>query len=264
MKRTLYALIAIVLSHTANAGDYIPLQKSRAIVGLGTSLYYGDINESFNAASQQLGYSSTIGIQIHASGNWYFTPCLTLAQVSGTDAIGTNDWRNLSFTSNLTELSTKISYFPTKYFDYNNRGLNLHPFISAGAGLLLFNTFTEYNDSKTFLQPLATEGISYSKFSPTLIVDAGFTWRQSENIEVIILYSFHNTFSDYLDDVSGNYIDNNSLTGQSADVADRSFEGGFTPTTSVDGIHWDEGQHRGSKKGFDTFGLLQIQIGISL
>lgn len=263
MKQRLYIVIAILCSHSAIAGDFIPLQKSRAIFGLGTSLYYGDINENFGTAAKQMGISATAGMQIHASGKLYFSPVLTIGSLQGADAKGTQAWRNLSFKSQFTELSTEITYYPTSYYDFKNRKLNIHPYVGFGGGLLFFNSSTTYNDERILLQPLSTEGEEYSRFSPTLNLNLGISCRLNEDIDLHLGYQFHQTFTDYLDDVSGSYMDNNFLTGIAADVADRSFEGGTSPD-SIDGTHWDEGYQRGTKKGADALGLLQIRLGFSL
>ena len=138
------------------------------------------------------------------------------------------------------------------------------PYVFTGIRVLFTNPQTEYNGNWYDLQPLQTEGESYSNTVLNIPLGGGFRWEVSPNFNIGLEVSYHYAFSDYLDDVSENYRDNQELNGIAAALADRTYEAGYTPGASDDGIHWREGVKRGSNKVRDSFFLIELTMEFDL
>ncbi len=69
----------------------------------------------------------------------------------------------------------------------------------------------EYWGKWVNLQPLQTEGKSYSKFQVAIPAGVGFRYKVSPKIDLAFEIGFRYLFTDYLDDVSGNYPDPDAL-----------------------------------------------------
>jgi hypothetical protein len=61
------------------------------------------------------------------------------------------------------------------------------------------------------LQPLKTEGQSYNLFQFAIPFGAGVRFRLADQMDVSLEFGFRYTFTDYLDDVSSNYVDLNTF-----------------------------------------------------
>lgn len=131
--------------------------------------------------------------------------------------------RNLGFRTNITEFNIAMEVYPTAYFSrresfFNNK---LRPYFTVGIGAFTFNPQGIYQDpsgAKTWvdLKPLRLEGQGMSEYpdskeySTTAIqIPFGFGIKYFFNDkwylggEIMQRY----TFTDYVDDVSGKYID---------------------------------------------------------
>jgi hypothetical protein len=96
----------------------------------------------------------------------------------------------------------------------------------AGVGLLHMNPKAEYNGKKYALQPLQTEGISYSRFQLAIPYGLGARFMMTPLSNLIVEWGYRNTFTDYMDDVSSvRYKDVSTLIGGadglSAKLSDR-------------------------------------------
>jgi hypothetical protein len=112
------------------------------------------------------------------------------------------------------------------------------PYVFAGVGLYHFKPYTHAEDgTKTFLQPLSTEGQGivagkkeYKLTQFNIPLGIGATYAISEDIRVGLELGYRKLFTDYLDDVSSEYVDQGVLLaarGQAAvDLAYRGDEVG--------------------------------------
>lgn len=141
--------------------------------------------------------------------------------------------RNLHFRSRLFELS---GLFEINFFQYRTYkgGRKWTPFMFAGLGYFRANPQAQLDDTWYDLQPLGTEGqgTSVRPGSETYKVDqfcipfgAGLKFNLGR-IDVQVEYGLRRTYTDYIDDVSGTYVDNDILAFEngplSAALADRS------------------------------------------
>lgn len=128
--------------------------------------------------------------------------------------------RNLSFKSTIYEVMLAAEIHP-RYFKKYKKGEKLprfSPYLMGGIGYFSFNPKAKLNDQWIELQPLSTEGQGFSEY-PTkkeyrlkqlnFPIGAGFKYKLSPlfNFSAECVYRILHT--DYLDDVSTRYIDQN-------------------------------------------------------
>ncbi len=139
--------------------------------------------------------------------------------------------RNLSFKSIITEGSLCLEY---DFFSADNDH-KLIPYVFAGIGVYHYNPYTTYNSQKVYLQPLGTEGegltiypdrkmYSLTNFEDPLGI--GVKYKLSSNFLIGIEFNSRFLYTDYLDDVSKTYPDENELFKERGQLAvDVSFRG---------------------------------------
>ncbi|MEM7109219.1 MAG: DUF6089 family protein [Bacteroidota bacterium] len=155
--------------------------------------------------------------------------------------------RNLQFRNRIKELAV------TAAFDlFKNEGsyisrLQFTPYVYAGLAVFHHNPQAFVNDDSTLpeagswvdLEPLGTEGQysdlpddavnagiePYSLIQLAIPVGIGFRYRLNQVFDISAEFGVRYTFTDYLDDVSANYVDRSLLSeGLARELADRSFE----------------------------------------
>ncbi len=149
--------------------------------------------------------------------------------------------RNLSFKSNIIDITSLIEFNFLEY-DKSKKRKWFTPYIATGLSLFFFNPKAEFNNKWYYLQPLGTEGQNdpsysgvkkYRLYSFAVPIVFGFKFSLKE-WNIGIEGGWRKTFTDYLDDVSGNYPSYASLpggsTGLAAQLSDRSRELGVEPT----------------------------------
>jgi hypothetical protein len=186
--------------------------------------------------------------------------------LSGNDAVTKNEVRNnrnLSFRSNIGELSGYIEYFP--YADRvhpryklsgvnGNKAFSLSPFFFIGVGITAFNPKADYNGEWVALQPLATEGQGlagrpekYKRVTMTFPIGAGVKYRIDKQLAISFELSLRYTLTDYLDDVSTSYYLADEIGEKygsiAADLSDRSIK----PTNGV--IEYPDGRNNYLQRG---------------
>ena len=131
--------------------------------------------------------------------------------------------RNLDFKSNIWEAYGAIEFFPLQYLyrnddDYDPR---FRPYIFGGVGAFHFNpkgSLTDQAGNVTWheLQPLHTEGQGFAEYpgkkeykltQGNLPFGGGFKYIISDNVNAGLELLYRKTFTDYIDDVSSEYID---------------------------------------------------------
>lgn len=256
-----YFVPLFLFSFTMSFGQNVYLhQNTQLYTSAGVSLFNGDVCNSCT----NLGYSLTVNPRFHIQKKLYFSPSFSHSHFSADDKNSSSRKdKALSFFSNNYQLDINLLYFLDSYGKFDNKS-SLHPYLSAGAGALFFNPKAKYDGQTYELQGLKTEGESYSRNTFTLNGKAGFIYTINKNVSIDISYTYFYTFSDYIDDVSKEYISQNQLVGIGANLADRTEEFGFTPTETQDGKHWKKESQRGSNSRTDLYSFIQIGIGFTL
>ena len=190
--------------------------------------------------------------------------------------------RNLDFRSSVWEAYGAIELFPTmmfkRYDDYDPR---FRPYGFIGLGVFHFNpegSLTDANGRVTWhkLHPLRTEGQGMDEY-PTkkpykltqlnIPFGGGIRMKVSERVNTSIELLYRKTFTDYIDDVSTEYIDPNDfdkyLSVQDALIARQIHD--KTVGILIPGItRYEPGTQRGNPKQMDAYFSCVLKLGIRL
>jgi len=184
--------------------------------------------------------------------------------------------RNLSFKSNITEFMVAAEIHPlyliNKYED-EKEPPRFSPYLLAGVGFFSFKPQAKLGGAWVDLQPLSTEGQGFAEYpnrKPYKLSQANFPLGLGVKYELTSKLNIRGEFvyrilsTDYLDDVSTNYIDvslyPNYFTGNKLTNAfllnDRQYE--------LDPLHiTNEGDQRGSAKHNDAYFTFNIKVGLT-
>lgn len=180
--------------------------------------------------------------------------------------------RNLSFKSDVVEFALMYEFHLFREelgHIYDLRGvkgekpMRVGLYLFAGIGGFYFDPRTQFNNSWVRLRPLGTEGQGlpggadeYSNFG--LCIPMGFGLRKAINktISIGINLQYTKTFTDYIDDVSGNYFDNEALLTANGPV------GAFLADPSLNQIpgQTNAGQQRGDPDDLDAYLFLKFHV----
>ncbi len=260
MKRVFISfIVALSINSASEAQSFYAARRERSLIltgGLGTSTYYGDLANSSNYINAQpninagLEYYFTNRIGARVELNWF-----TLSGDDKNADGGGRNFRNLSFQSSNFELSAVgiVNLFTQGDRFYRRPSFNVYGF--TGVGLLYFNPKATYKGVSYSLQPLKTEGVTYSLVSPVIPFGLGAKFKITPLFNISIEVGFRKTFTDYLDDVSTVYLDNNSFTDPIAKaLADRKPE-------LIDPLPVSKaGDKRGTPSNNDSYMLLNAKL----
>jgi len=125
--------------------------------------------------------------------------------------------RNLSFKSSVLEAYLAAEFYPTVFFEkYDGLAKKFRPYGIIGIGAFKFNPKTELDGQWVELQPLRLEGQGmaeypdrkeYGLIQAEIPMGFGFKYYLKENMYVGLEVLHRQLFSDYIDDVSTNYVD---------------------------------------------------------
>ncbi len=137
---------------------------------------------------------------------------LNYVRLSGNDSETLNPnrrGRNLNFKNDMIEAAGHLELYLYKVNDVGGTGryssdFNLYLF--GGVGAFYSNPKGELNGEWYALQPLQTEGVSYSKFNFAIPAGIGFYYTINRKYRLGLEASWRTTFTDYIDDVSDKYV----------------------------------------------------------
>ncbi|UTW60690.1 hypothetical protein KFE98_11570 [bacterium SCSIO 12741] len=275
---TIPVLLGALLFALPSYGQYFNQQNAwrkhrhEIMFGAGVANYLGDLGGGAGAGRvwlldlemSQFKPAITFGYRYHLSYRMAVRANFTYATISGSDKLTSNperNYRNLSFTTQIYEGSLLFEYYILR----NKVGHLLHipgakgmaklpidVIVFVGAGFFYYNPKAD----GTALRPLGTEGQGlpdgpepYSPFSFSIPFGLKADYVLSQNFKVGLDLSYRFTFTDYLDDASTVYYDNDVLRAEkgdaAADLADRT--DGSNPGWSA------KGAPRGNPKNKDHF-----------
>jgi len=113
--------------------------------------------------------------------------------------------RNLSFNSINYEATVQGVFFLKKYAKNYTKRPKCEPYLLAGIGGTFISPTAKLNDEIFNLYELRTESTEYSRFTMIIPVGIGLKWRINPFINLGTEINYRFTFSDYLDDVSGQF-----------------------------------------------------------
>lgn len=183
--------------------------------------------------------------------------------------------RNLHFRSPLTEAYGAVEIYPTVFFEqYEGLAKKFRPYGLIGIGVFKFKPQALYyspNGTTRWvdLQPLRTEGegmqeypqrLQYSLTQLEIPMGFGAKYYLSNRVFVGFEILHRKTFTDYIDDVSTDYINPDSfdryLTPENAAVAKQVYYRGYSSTSRP-----DNGEQRGQPKHNDGFFSSLVRLG---
>jgi hypothetical protein len=195
---------------------------------LGFAGYNGDLKDKLLSQHHILG---SIGAKYDLSEHFTARGFFTMTKLRADDKKGNAGMqqRNLNFQTKLWEIELSAQY---NLFSMNDKWWT--PYIYAGIGIYHFNPYTMSPAKRTvFLRPLSTEGQGfvqgvspYAKTQFCLPIGFGGTYALSEDLRVGLEFGYRKLFTDYLDDVSRDYVDEATLrTARGQLAVDYAFRG---------------------------------------
>lgn len=206
----------------------------------------------------------------------------TFGQVVGYDSIlrkvastttGRYD-RNLSFSSKIAEVQLALEIHPLFFKDYGDDDPpRLSPYAVIGAGYFSFNPQAKLNGQWFDLAPLHLEGQGFAEYPDrkpydlkqlNLLGGLGLKYEISPSLNARIEFIHRKLFTDYLDDVSTDYINPalfyNYLTPTQAGIAQQLY---FRRNeVNASDVGPSKGDQRGNAKNNDAYFTIQAKIGL--
>ena len=186
-------------------------QKSRFEFGLygGGSIFTGTISNSniFNNEMNMLfGFNINYTLYSNISASLY----ISSSKLSNSDINGSSNEqiaRGMSFSTSILSISPSVNY---DFIDNRlyTKARRIRPSVGFGFDMVSFNPTGLYGGEEVNLQPLGTGGqfidstkAPYSLMALGYFVNFKIKYQLSRFNSFGILFSIHNSFSDYLDDV---------------------------------------------------------------
>jgi hypothetical protein len=264
--------------------------KVEAGVGLGPLIFLGDLGGAVGIGRtfiKDVDYPLTKlskGVFIGVAPNeWLgFRLAINTGVLEGDDKQAPNKGgdevtrlqRNLNFRTKLLEGYGAVELYPTVFFEkYDGLKGKLRPYGIIGIGAYHFNPKTQDKSGNwVALQPLHTEGQGFAEYPDRKVykltqmevpIGFGFKYYLKENMFIGVEVLHRKLFTDYVDDVSTNYIDpvyfNKYLTPANAALARQlNYRGTYTWATRPGDV---VGEQRGDPKQNDAFFSTIIRLG---
>lgn len=195
-----------------------------------------------------------------------FKGSLTYARIQGSDNLSTNRGRrgrNLSFRNDMFEgaLTTEVNFYQVN--DVGSTGryrVDFRSYGFLGIGGLYHNPKAEYQGKWYALRPLKTEGVDYNKVTFTVPVGAGFYYTYKRKYRIGLEVGYRTSFTDYLDDVSTNYVSAEELGNDpiAIELANRRDEIDGTDVPHPN--HYSPGNKRGDPTHNDGYFFTTINV----
>jgi hypothetical protein len=221
-------------------------------------------NGSFGStygAMARLNYKPMLSFKVTGlSGHFYATD---------TYAKGTRRFRNLEAQTQYYELAATAELNLTRFEVMD--GKTSAPYLFAGIAGFYFNPRARLSTSEktwTNLRPLGTEGQTleggkkpYSQLQIAIPMGVGFKIAIAKRVNLGLEAGLRYTFTDYLDDVSGNYPDLTALTLKDPNAAALSFR-----SREIFGnqLELPSGQKRGDNYKNDLYYYIGATVTVNL
>jgi hypothetical protein len=246
-------------------------QRSEIGGFVGGSFYLGDLNQTLFSQTQ---LAAGVIYRYNLNTRWTIRGNAFWGTVKADDEKHNNP-RNLSFRSRINEFSlqAEINFLP--YFTGSRTRYRFSPYIFGGVGLFTFNPQAYHYNTLALkgewvdLAPLSTEGQGLAEYPDIKAYNTtqlcfpfglGFKYSLNSTFAIGVEWGMRFTTTDYLDDVSGNYINLEVLARErsplAAQLSDRS-----DPLFHTDGTRVNpEGSRRGSSNKRDWYSFVGITL----
>lgn len=297
MKRILHRfctpLFAFLLTLPVSSlyAQSVSLGKVEVGVGLGPLFFLGDLGgnigrgttlvKDVNFPATNLSFGAYVNVQ---PTEWLgFRFAFNSGRLEGADSLinekGSAETyrkvRNLHFRSKITEAYAAVELYPTVFIEqYDGLMGKLRPYGLLGVGVFHFNPQTQYYSPNgtvrwVNLQELRTEGQGMAEYPNQKVYNltqlmipmgVGAKYYVSDNMYLGLEILHRKTFTDYMDDVSTNYINpdlfDKYLLPENAVVAKQVYYRGFTQNSRP-----SDGEMRGQRRNNDAYFSTLIRCG---
>lgn len=224
---------------------------------LGTSYYIGDLNPRFHFLMPQP--AGGVFYRFTWSYRYALRAGFNYGRIMGDDSKSLNEdqrFRNLNFRSNIYELHA-LGEFNFLEYRLGHQRHYFTMFLFGGLAGFHFDPKGNLGDGNwRSLTPLQTEGTSYRRFQISVPFGIGFKWNVTDNIGLSVEWGPRKTYTDYLDDVSGQYYDFSKNAPANADT--RTFAYRSTETYNY------VGTSRGNPRTKDWYFFTGFSLNIKL
>lgn len=291
-----FILIILLVNNTAYGQKF---NKMGAVgFSVGTSNFMGDLGGSRNIGRsfiydldiQATRPALSVFYKYHLNPFLSFKGELSFTQLMGDDAFTKAEffedrsyprrYRNLNFRSPIISLGVMAELTLYNYEPGNIDNFKVAPFVGVGGGMFWFDPRTDdpLNGERVRLQPLGTEGqgldgfrSKYSLIQPQILGSAGIKFNAGPMLAMTIEVIYHQTFTDYIDDVSQKFVDpaiffanyDPTTAALVARLHNRSGELGLPPDPALTVIT-RPGEIRGDESDRDQFFRVQASFMVLL
>lgn len=286
MRKALISLFIILIPALAFSQRW-KAYRYEITYGLGASNFLGELGGANQIGTNyfrdleftQTRFAATVGVRYKLNEYLASKTNISYGKVAGNDNLTKEfyrNYRNLNFKSNIYEFATNIeASFMKEQVGHRyrlrgirgQRGFEMYTYAFMGIGVFYFNPRALYNGQWYELQPLGTEGQgliptrkTYSRFQMCIPIGFGFKYTIDRRWGLGLEYGLRKTFTDYIDDVSSTYYDNDAIKANhgpvAAALADRSNQSLPFVTAS--------GQQRGDPRDHDSYMFAIISVNYKL
>jgi hypothetical protein len=261
--------------------------RSEVHIGAGATNFLGELGGADQIGTDyfkdlelnQTRLAISAGLRYKLTQMFALNTHLSYGKISGDDDLTKEffrNYRNLNFKSNIYEINTNLEFSfireqaGSRYRLKGVRGaraFEMSAYGFVGVGLFYFDPKGQIDGEWVKLRPLNTEGQGlsstrkkYSNFQFAIPVGIGFKYSFDRRWGIGLEYGIRKTFTDYIDDASKTYYDNDELFLQngalSAAMADKSSKD-FPYITLA-------GEQRGDPRDKDAYMFAIISINYKL
>lgn len=238
--RKIFIILLLILWILPNLADAQRWKRFRRqfVGGIGVTNFLGDLgggNDIGRDGPMDLDLAATrpavlIGYRYQINSFFFLRSNLTMGILTGSDEYTEEParrGRNLSFRTGFYELNGMAEFYLLQNARGNlyrlrgvkgRNGFNMDLYIFGGLGLMYFNPKAEYQGSYVALQPLGTEGQGlpgqpdkYSRVTFTVPYGIGIGKSLDRYWQINVELTIRQTFTDYIDDVSGEYYGRDNI-----------------------------------------------------
>lgn len=239
MKRVfLILLLSLVLLPSILEAQRWKRYRRQLVAGAGVTNFLGELgggNTVGRDGIADLNFAATrpslmLGYRYQMNSFFFLRSNLQWGILRGDDKFTEEKYRkgrNLSFRTGFFELNAMAEFYLIQNAKGNlyrlrgvrgKRSLQMDLYLFAGVGLMYFNPKAEYQGEWVALQPLGTEGQGlpgedekYNRTTFTIPYGIGIGKSLDRYWAVNLEFTMRTVFSDYVDDVSGNYYGRKEL-----------------------------------------------------
>lgn len=304
MQKTFILWCLAILGATTgfSQNGYLPAYPLEIGIQAGTAQFLGDlggqagVGKGFILDTDFAAIRPTFGIygRYHVGGHFAVRVDASYMELYGDDKLadqgfaassprfdGIDDaffryYRNLNFRSDVFDASLTAEIIPYNFevsSGYNNYSV-ISPYGFIGIGIFAFNPQGLYNGTWVDLKPLSTEGqglvdgrAPYDLVQLNIPMGLGVKWSYNDIWTLSLEVNHRMTFTDYIDDVSGDYVMDESVFTQNMSASNAALamalarRSGELDPAGVNAEVTAPGEQRGDPKDNDAYYTITIRFG---